>query len=53
MGCHTWAYVHIPSEADKWVRDYKDAFIKEMKKLPTSYLLWNNGRGYKVRERVV
>ena len=37
MGCHTWAYVHIPSEADKWVRDYKDVFIKEMKKLPTCY----------------
>ena len=37
MGCHTWVYVHIPSEADKWVRDYKDAFIKEMKELPTHY----------------
>lgn len=35
MGCHTWAYVHIPSEADKWAKEYKDAFIKEMKKVPT------------------
>lgn len=37
MGCHTWAYVHIPSEADKWAKEYKDAFIKEMKKLPICY----------------
>lgn len=35
MGCHTWVYVHIPSEADKWAQDYKNAFIKAMKELPT------------------
>ena len=35
MGCHTWAYVHIPSEADKWAQDYKDACIKEMEEIPT------------------
>lgn len=35
MGCHTWAYVHIPAEADKWAQDYKDAFIKVARKVPT------------------
>lgn len=35
MGCHTWTYVHIPSEDDKWAQDYKDACIKEMEKVPT------------------
>ena len=35
MGCHTWSYVHIPSEADKWAHDYKDAFIEEVEKVPT------------------
>lgn len=35
MGCHTWSYVHIPSEADKWAQDYKDACIKEMESVPT------------------
>ena len=35
MGCHTWTYVHIPAEADKWVQDYKDACIKEIEKVPT------------------
>ena len=35
MGCHTWVYVHIPSEDDKWAQDYKDACIKEMEEVPT------------------
>lgn len=35
MGCHTWAYVHIPAEADKWAQDYKDACIKEMEEVTT------------------
>ena len=35
MGCHTWTYVHIPSQADKWAQDYKDACIKEMEEVPT------------------
>lgn len=35
MGCHTWTYVHIPSEANKWAQEYKDACIKLMKKIPT------------------
>lgn len=34
MGCHTWTYVHIPSEANKWAQEYKDAFIEEMKEVP-------------------
>lgn len=35
MSCHTWTYVHIPTEANKWTQEYKDVFIKEMKELPT------------------
>lgn len=35
MGCHTWTYVHILSEDDKWAQEYKNAFIKEMRELPT------------------
>lgn len=35
MGCHTWAYVHIPSEADKWAKEYKDACIKVMEEVST------------------
>lgn len=35
MGCHTWTYVHIPAEADKWVQEYKDACIKEMEEIQT------------------
>ena len=35
MGCHTWVYVHIPEESDKWASEYKDACIKEMEEVPT------------------
>lgn len=35
MGCHTWTYVHIPTEADKWTQDYKDACIREMEEVAT------------------
>lgn len=35
MGCHTWAYVHIPSEADKWAQEYKKVCIKELEEVPT------------------
>lgn len=34
MGCHTWVYVHIPEESDKWASEYKDACIKEMEEVP-------------------
>lgn len=35
MGCHTWTYVHIPTETDKWTQEYKDACIKEMERVQT------------------
>lgn len=35
MGCHTWTYVHIPIETDKWTQEYKDACIKEMERVQT------------------
>lgn len=35
MGCHTWCYAHIPSEADKWAQEYKRIFKREAAKVET------------------